>query len=320
MIPRVFAMILLACSPALTASRAAPFDLVVKDRAIVQRCVTDEAARNIAVGMPGGFSFSFDPVRCRLAYVWYGNFLDFKPEGTGRGGRKAGILGTKRSIGTAELPIRIGSSLNEPQSILFKGYRKEAVTGIPTFLFQVDGVSIEQRVVSFDYDQVSIELHFPEKDGASRYYLMDSKAVASVELSDGLKMSNEGAIEIPAAASWAQIRLRLKPTNEAFARQEPTANGQLLYSMHCMACHSLDDSKRIGPGFAELWGGKRLVIRNGQHIEIEVDEAYIRESIIQPQAAIVQGYEQANQMIEFQHLLTEKQIDTLVQFLMDLKP
>ena len=39
---------------------AGEFDIVVKDCAIVQRCVTDQDARNIALGMPGGFSYSFD--------------------------------------------------------------------------------------------------------------------------------------------------------------------------------------------------------------------------------------------------------------------
>ena len=44
-------------------------DLIVTDRAVVQRCVTEGGSRSIAVGMPGGFSYCFDPVRCRLAFV-----------------------------------------------------------------------------------------------------------------------------------------------------------------------------------------------------------------------------------------------------------
>lgn len=314
-----YPIILLLCWSFAGDAGAGDYDIVVKDRAIVQRCVMDQAARNIAVGMPSGFSFSFDPVKCRLAYVWFGDFLDFRPEATGRGGQKVSILGTRRDVGTGDLPLRIGESGKEPRSIRFDGYRKESATGIPTFLFQVDGVSVEQRVLSFGNDQVTIELSFPEDDSSTRYYHMDPEAVVSVELSERLRIPEVGVIEIPATESWAQIRLTLKPTKEKFVRKEPTTNGRLLYALHCMSCHTLDGKKKIGPSFADLWTNKRKVTRNGSEAEIEADEKYIRESILQPQAAIVQGYEQANKMVDIRKTLSEKQIDALVQFLMDLK-
>jgi mono/diheme cytochrome c family protein len=320
MITRVFVIILLVCAVSVSATRGGEFDIVVKDRAIVQRCVTDKAARNIAVGMPGGFSFSFDPVRCRLAYVWFGDFLDFRPEATGRGGQTVNILGTKRFVGTADLPLRIGDPQKDPRSIRFNGYRKESATGIPTFLFRVDDVPIEQRVLSFGHDQVTIELSFPEGDSSTRYYHTDPAVVESVELSERLRMSGHGVIEIPASETWAQIRLKMKPTKEKFVRKEPTTNGRLLYALHCMSCHTLDGKKRIGPSFAELWTSKRKVTRNGGATEIAADEKYIRESILEPQAAIVQGYEKANKMVDIRKTLNEKQVEALVQFLMDMKP
>lgn len=301
-------------------AHAGEFDIVVKDRAIVQRCVTDKDARNIAVGMPGGFSYSFDPVRCRLVYVWFGEFLDFRPEATGRGGRTVNILGTKRFVGTADLPLRIGDAKQEPRSIRFTGYRKEPATGIPTFLFSIDDVPIEQRVLSFGPDQVTIELNFPEDDRSSRYYHMNRANVDSVELSERLQLNNSGAIEIPPAETWAQIRLNLKPGNEKFVRKEPTTNGRLLYALHCMSCHTLDGKKKIGPSFADLWTRKRTVTRAGRSDIVTTDEQYVRESILQPQAAIVQGYEKANRMVDIRKTLNEKQIDALMKFLMDLKP
>jgi mono/diheme cytochrome c family protein len=319
MITRIYAMALLVCAVSASATRG-EFDIVVKDRAIVQRCVTDKSARNIAVGMPGGFSFSFDPVRCRLAYVWFGDFLDFRPEATGRGGQTVNILGTKRFVGTADLPLRIGDPQKDPRSIHFDGYRKESATGIPTFLFRVDDVPIEQRVLSFGHDQVTIELSFAEGDSSARYYHTDPAVVESVELSERLRMSGNGVIEIPASETWAQIRLKMKPTKEKFVRKEPTTNGRLLYALHCMSCHTLDGKKRIGPSFAELWTSKRKVTRNGRATEIAADEKYIRESILEPQAAIVQGYEKANKMVDIRKTLNEKQIDALVQLLMDMKP
>jgi cytochrome c oxidase subunit II len=87
-----------------------------------------------------------------------------------------------------------------------------------------------------------------------------------------------------------------------------------------MSCHTLDGKKRIGPSFADLWTGKRTVTRGQQTKEIAADEQYIRESILQPQAAIVQGHEKANRMVDIRKTLNEKQIDALVRFLMDLQP
>lgn len=320
MTSRIIPLTILMTAVVMNRTQGGDFDIAVADQAVVQRCVIDTSARTIAVGLPGSFSYAFDPVRCRLAYVWFGDFLDYRSEATGRGGRRVQILGAKRYVGTGELPLRISDPHSEPASIRFRGYRKESATSIPTFLFEVDGVPVEQRVVSFSYDQVTIELSFPEDDKSTRYYHLNSNTVASVELSDSLRWSEPGIIEIPATEKWAQIRLKLKPSNEKFVRKEPPTNGPLLYALHCMSCHTLDGKKKIGPSFADLWTKKRMVTRDGRSEEVVADEAYIRESLLKPQAAIVQGYERANRMIEIQKTLNEKQVDALVQYLMDLKP
>lgn len=327
-LPTVYLLVAMICVCStlfIDATHAGEFDIIVRDRAIVQRCVTDHDARNIAVGMPGGFSFSFDPVHCRLVYVWFGGFLDFRSEAAGRGGRMVDILGVKRHVGTALLPLRMGDAHRDPGTIRFDGYRKELVTGIPTFLFRVDDVPVEQRVLSFGPDQVTIELTFPESHRSEShrpvcYYQMDPTAVESVELSERLRMSDSGVIEIPVDETWAQIRLQLHPIKDTFVRKEPTTNGHLLYALHCMSCHTLDGKKRIGPSFADLWTRKRTVTRDKRAEEVIADEQYVRESILQPQAAIVEGYENANKMVDIRKTLNDKQIDALMKFLLDLKP
>ena len=296
------------------------FDIPVTDQVVMQRCVTPEIPRSIAVGMPGGFNYVFDAVQCRLAYVWFGGFLDFRPEATGRGGGQLPILGVKRSIGKAQLPLRIGVSDRPPEHVQFDGYRRDEATGMPTFLFRVDGVPVEQRVLSFAADEVTVEFAFPEVDNAKRYFLADLVAVKKIDVSEGLRMITPEAVEIPADTALAQIKLTLPPSENTFVRQKPTTNGRLLYALHCMSCHTLDGGKRIGPSFASLWASPRVVTRNGKLQEVVADEAYVRESILAPQAAIVQGYEKANQMVDITQTLDERQIDSLVQFLLGLKP
>lgn len=311
---------LLTCIALAVVVGAADFEIKVTDRAIVQRCVTSNDARNIAVGMPGGFNFTFDPVRCRLDTVWFGGFLDYRGEATGRGGGKVEMLGVKQRVGTEELPVRMGDVKREPNTIQFEGYRKEPATGIPTFLFRVDGVAIEQRVLSFGSDQVTIELFFPDDNHPHCYYKMDPMAVTSVDVSKNLQISDRGVIQIPPGENWAQIRLKLLPSQEPFIRQKSTTDGQLLYALYCKPCHTLDGTKTIGPSFADLWTKERIVLRDGVHETVVTDAHYIRESILQPQAAILQGYENANQMLDFGKILNEKQVDAIVKFLMEKKP
>lgn len=68
-----------------------------------------------------------------------------------------------------------------------------------------------------------------------------------------------------------------------------------------------------------MWTRKRTVTRNGRSDIVTTDEQYVRESILQPQAAIVQGYEKANRMVDIRKTLNKK-IDALMKFLMNLKP
>jgi len=68
-----------------------------------------------------------------------------------------------------------------------------------------------------------------------------------------------------------------------------------------------------------VWTRKRTVTRNGRSDIVTTDEQYVRESILQPQAAIVQGYEKANRMVDIRKTLNKK-IDALMKFLMNLKP
>jgi len=149
---------------------------------------------------------------------------------------------------------------------------------------------------------------------------MNSENLESVELSERLHLNYSGVIEIHPTKTWDQIRLKLKSCNEKFVRKEPTINDRLLYELHCMSCHTLDGNKKIGPGFADLRTRKRTVIRDGRSDIVTTDEQYVRESILQPQAAIVQGYEKSNRMVDIRKTLNDKQIDALMKFLVDLKP
>lgn len=87
--------------------------------------------------------------------------------------------------------------------------------------------------------------------------------------------------------------------------------GKKLYADRgCIGCHSTDGSKMSGPSFKGLFGRKEKITGAG---EVAVDENYLRESILQPAAKVVEGY--PNVMPVFQGQLNDKQISALIEFI-----
>lgn len=87
--------------------------------------------------------------------------------------------------------------------------------------------------------------------------------------------------------------------------------GALVYaSRGCETCHSLDGSRREGPSFKGIFGHPAK-LSDGK--TVMVDENYLRESILQPQARLVAGYEGI--MPTFQGLLREREINALIEFI-----
>ena len=69
----------------------------------------------------------------------------------------------------------------------------------------------------------------------------------------------------------------------------------------CSACHTLDGNKLVGPTFKGLWG-RREKTNAG---EVDVDAAYVKESILQPMAKVVEGYPPAMPPYAFNELELE---------------
>lgn len=89
--------------------------------------------------------------------------------------------------------------------------------------------------------------------------------------------------------------------------------GKRLYTQQgCQACHTLDGSESIGPSFQGLYGTTGHEMSDGS--TVTVDENYIRESILEPQAQIVEGY--PARMPSFAHL-SEREVSALVAFIQE---
>jgi mono/diheme cytochrome c family protein len=73
----------------------------------------------------------------------------------------------------------------------------------------------------------------------------------------------------------------------AALKGDPVAMGGALYNKVCIACHSVDGSRLVGPTFKGLYG-KSGKLADGS--DYTADDAYIKESILEPMKKVVADY------------------------------
>ena len=90
--------------------------------------------------------------------------------------------------------------------------------------------------------------------------------------------------------------------------------GQTLYTRKgCQACHLTNGQKLIGPTWKGIYGHEEST----DHGTVKVDDAYIRESILQPQAKVVTGFPPT--MPTFVGQISDSEIDEIIAYIKSLK-
>ena len=88
---------------------------------------------------------------------------------------------------------------------------------------------------------------------------------------------------------------------------------KLFKDLSCITCHREDTTGR-GPTLIGLYG-KAVTLDNGK--TVEADEAYLRESIVNPRAKMVTGFQPI--MPTFQGLISEEGLLQLIEYIKSLK-
>jgi cytochrome c oxidase subunit II len=88
---------------------------------------------------------------------------------------------------------------------------------------------------------------------------------------------------------------------------------QLYGSKACVTCHRVDGVASTGPSFKDVFG-ESITLAGGAHVK--ADENYLRESILDPQAKIVAGYQPV--MPTYKGILDNRQVDALVAYIKSL--
>ncbi|GAB4523360.1 MAG: hypothetical protein Fur0018_06090 [Anaerolineales bacterium] len=98
--------------------------------------------------------------------------------------------------------------------------------------------------------------------------------------------------------------------------EDPAARGQQLAQQYgCLGCHSVDGNPGVGPTWKGLFG-EDVKLADGS--DVDADEAYLHESIVDPGAKIVEGF--TNVMPPtFGDQLSEDQISDIIAFIQSLK-
>jgi cytochrome c oxidase subunit 2 len=114
-----------------------------------------------------------------------------------------------------------------------------------------------------------------------------------------------------------------RPDFDTWLVTEPDLSGQhpgltLLQQNACLSCHSQDGSKLVGPSFKGVYGKNEIVLIDGLETEITVDRDYIIQSIKEPNAAIVDGY-QPGLMISYADKLSDEDLNHIVDYIQSLK-
>jgi cytochrome c oxidase subunit 2 len=117
--------------------------------------------------------------------------------------------------------------------------------------------------------------------------------------------------------SWITDTTQVAATAAAMAA--PGATGKkIMQNIGCFACHTVDGTKLVGPSFKGIWGAEHTVVTGKETRKVTVDEEYIKHSIYDPNADVVEGF-MKGLMVSYQGQLTEDDIANIIEYLKTVK-
>jgi cytochrome c oxidase subunit II len=91
----------------------------------------------------------------------------------------------------------------------------------------------------------------------------------------------------------------------------------LLRNTGCIACHSLDGSKLVGPSFKGFFGKDRAVIAGNTQVTVKADENYIKNAVYNPDLQVVAGFNKGL-MKSYKGVLKEEDLKIIIDYLKTL--
>ena len=125
----------------------------------------------------------------------------------------------------------------------------------------------------------------------------------------------------PSKEGFGDVTIDLSPRMTTKKQTTPVSadEGRRLFEASgCLACHSdAADVAKYGPTLKGLYGKQRVFAKS---VRVIADEAYLRESILEPTAMIVPGFEKAEAgMPSYAGVLSPRQIESLILYIKSLQ-
>lgn len=197
-----------------------------------------------------------------------------------------GQVSVNRVVIPADTPVKVILSSSD---VIHSFY-------VPAFRVKMDAVPGRYTYAWFQAKPGTYTLYCAEYCGTAHSLMLATLEVVPKEEYEKRK---SGATAVPAAAT----------------SQDPVALGKTLFQTKgCNACHSVDGTPGVGPSLKGVFGHK---VRLADGREVVADENYIRSSILNPTADVVEGFNPV--MPPYAGLLSEEELNALIAYIKSLK-
>ena len=130
---------------------------------------------------------------------------------------------------------------------------------------------------------------------------------------DGLRLF-EGSVDLGAGDRLVVEAIDVPPSPGAQLGREIFEGSGMSAQAGCQICHSLEPGRRlVGPSLAEI------AVTAESRVAGQSAEEYLRESILDPDAYIVEGYRSGQMLPIYEEQLSEDEIDALIRFMLTLE-
>jgi cytochrome c oxidase subunit 2 len=201
--------------------------------------------------------------------------------------------------------------------------------------FFIPNLRIKQDVVPGMYTYLNFQVDVPgqhqvfcaEYCGTNHAY-MQAKLIALDErqwklFEWGKKIKEEdfppviglGSVAMAEQATQTDAELDSGSSDEAPTQSLVDQGRSIATAKACQGCHSEDGSPRVGPSYKGLYG-KMRTLKDGS--QVEADDNYLRESIENPQAKIVKGFENMV-MPPYAGQLSPEEMNAVIAYIKSLK-
>jgi cytochrome c oxidase subunit 2 len=171
---------------------------------------------------------------------------------------------------------------------------------IPAYRIKSDIVPGRQKVMWF----------IPEREGDYDLYCAEYCGLRHSYMKSMVKVLSKEKF-----TTWYGDTSKMAQGGAAAAGQDPGL--AIMKFQGCMACHSIDGTKIVGPTYLNLFGKQEIVTRNGVETSITVDENYIKQSISDPNVDIVKGYPKGL-MQSYKGKISDADIAKIIEYLKSL--